>query len=236
MTPVIVSPKWKQNYDTQYVDHTDWRWIGSEDKFANLIRLCSRIPHRQVLEIGSGEGALLKRMEQAGFAEEMYSLEISESSASALRSLALKRLKQATLFDGYATGFDDKSFDLVVLSHIIEHLEHPRILLAEASRIARYIFVEVPLEDNLRLSKDYSFTPLGHINYYSPKTIRRLLQSCDLNVLQQHISPNSVSVYKYRLGVVRGTLAYAVKRMLLVFPAVATQLFTYHCALLATSS
>ena len=188
-----------------------------------------------MLEIGSGEGALLKRMEQAEFAEELYSLEISESSVSALQSLALKRLRQASLFDGYITPFDDKSFDLVVLSHIIEHLEYPRILIAEAARIGRYIFVEVPLEDNLKLPHDYSFTPLGHINYYSPKTIRRLLQSCDLKVLQQHISPNSISVYRYRLGLVRGTLAYAVKRILLLSPVVATQLFTYHCALLATA-
>jgi|SRR5205823_4078376 len=235
MTPVVVSPKWKQNYDAQYLDYTDWRWIGSVDKFANLAKLCSNIPHHRVLEIGSGEGALLKRMEQAEFAEELYSLEISESSVSALQSLALKRLRQASLFDGYITPFDDKSFDLVVLSHIIEHLEYPRILIAEAARIGRYIFVEVPLEDNLKLPHDYSFTPLGHINYYSPKTIRRLLQSCDLKVLQQHISPNSISVYRYRLGLVRGTLAYAVKRILLLSPVVATQLFTYHCALLATA-
>src|SRR5205823_14256490 len=77
MTPVVVSPKWKQNYDAQYLDYTDWRWIGSVDKFANLAKLCSNIPHHRVLEIGPGEGALLKRMEQAEFAEELYSLEIS---------------------------------------------------------------------------------------------------------------------------------------------------------------
>jgi len=237
MTPVVaISPKWKQNYDAQYVHYSDWRWIGSEDKFSNLKRLCSRVPHQRVLEIGSGEGALLKRMEQANFADELYSLEISESSVAALQSLALKRLKQASLFNGYSTTFADKTFDLVVLSHIIEHLEHPRLLLAEAARIARYIFVEVPLEDNLRLPLDYSFNPLGHINYYSPKTIRRLLQTCDLDVLQQRISPIGVSVYRYRLGFVRGTLAYAVKRVLLVCPELATQLFTYHCALLATAS
>jgi SAM-dependent methyltransferase len=235
MTPVVVSPKWKQNYDAQYVDYTDWRWIGSQDKFANLAKLCSNVPHHRVLEIGSGEGALLKRMEQAEFAEELYSLEISESSVSAVQSLALKRLRQATLFDGYTTPFGDKSFDLVVLSHVVEHVEHPRMLIAEAARIGRYIFVEVPLEDNVRLTYNYSFTPLGHINYYSPKTIRRLLQSCDLQVLHQHISANNISIYTYRLGVIRGTLAYTVKRMLLLSPAVATQLFTYHCALLATS-
>ncbi|HEU5401710.1 MAG TPA: class I SAM-dependent methyltransferase, partial [Terriglobales bacterium] len=120
-----------------------WRWIGSEDKYKNIARLCCGIPRHRVLEIGSGDGAVLKRMDNAAFAEELFSLEISESSRAALESLGLKRLKQAALFDGYSTSFPEKYFDLVVLSHVMEHVEHPRILLQEVKRISHFVFVEV---------------------------------------------------------------------------------------------
>ncbi len=51
-------------------------------------------------------------------------------------------------------------------SHVVEH---PRTLLHEARRVARHVFVEVPLEHNLRLPRDFAADDLGHINAYTRK-------------------------------------------------------------------
>jgi hypothetical protein len=67
-------------------------------------------------------------------------------------------------------------------------VEHPRQLIYEASRVARRVFIEVPLEDTARLPRDFVLDPVGHINFYSMKSIRRLAQSCDLRVTHERIT------------------------------------------------
>ena len=233
-----VSQKWKENYDKYYkTEQSEWRWIGSATKFQNIADLCSDIQHEKVLEIGSGEGALLKRMNDAGFASSLHSLEISQSSLSCLSALGLPRLAEARLFDGYTIPYPDAAFDLAVLSHVVEHLEYPRRLLYEAARVARWVFVEVPLEHTARLRMDYSFDPVGHINFYTAKTIRRLLQTCGLRVEKQIVTNIGKEVQIYMRGAVSGLCMYYFKELLLrVTYPVAASLVTYHCALLAVSA
>jgi hypothetical protein len=45
----------------------------------------------------------------------------------------MRNLAEARTYDGYRIPYGDKRFDLAVLSHVVEHLEHPRLLLYEAS-------------------------------------------------------------------------------------------------------
>jgi hypothetical protein len=103
-------------------------------------------------------------------------------------------------------------------------------LLYEGSRVAKYVFVEVPLEDNLRLSDDFVMDKTGHINFYSPKAIRQLVQSCDLRVFRELISNPSKEAYAFRKAKV---INYYIKQSLLkTVPHVATHIFTYHGSLI----
>jgi len=121
-----------------------------------------------------------------------------------------------------------------VLSHVLEHAEHPRMLLYEASRVAKYVLVEVPLEDTVRMTPDFVFNSVGHINFYSWKTIRRLVQSCDLKVVSQVITHCSRPMYEYQSGR-KGVLKYVIKDLLLrASERLACQLFTYHASILCT--
>jgi hypothetical protein len=126
-----------------------------------------------------------------------------------------------------------QSVDLIVLSHVIEHVEHPRQLLYEARRVGKRIFVEVPLEDNIRMSADFTFDKVGHINFYNVKTIRRLLQSCGLKIIRARLSHSSVAAYKFQKGR-RGVINYWIKEALLrTVPDFAARKFTHHYSILA---
>jgi SAM-dependent methyltransferase len=183
-----------------------------------------------VIEIGAGEGAILQRLSDIGFAEKLYALEISPTGVQAIRDREIPGLEECSLFDGYTVPYDDQTFGLAVLSHVLEHVEYPRRLVYEAKRIARFVFVEVPLEDTWRLARDFVRDEVGHINPYSPKTIRRLLQTCDLEILDQVIANRSLASYTYQTGK-KGLVSYYIKEALLrVLPFLATQLFTYHAA------
>jgi hypothetical protein len=114
-------------------------------------------------------------------------------------------------------------------------VEHPRQLLYEAARVAKYVFVEVPLEDTIRLPDDFVFDKVGHINFYSSKTIRRLLQSCNLRIIRQIITNPAKGTFTHKKGA-KGLINYYVKQFLLrAAPRVATRIFTYHAALVCAS-
>jgi SAM-dependent methyltransferase len=157
-----------------------------------------------------------------------------EISPSALDNAREKRLPHANfeLFDGYAISFADRQFALAILSHVIEHVEHPRQLIYEALRVSKNVFIEVPLEGTLRLPSDFVFDPVGHINFYNVATIRSLVQSCGAQILAGRLSHGGRAAYVYQLGRAKGALAYLLKELGLRFVAtLASQFCTYHYAL-----
>jgi hypothetical protein len=111
-------------------------------------------------------------------------------------------------------------------------VEHPRLLLAEAARVAEHLIVEVPLEDTLRASKDFKASVSGHINFYSHRTIRKLLQSSGFEVKEQIFTPVSYRVYEYQYGWRALYKALPKALYLKLAPTWALNRFTYHSALL----
>jgi ubiquinone/menaquinone biosynthesis C-methylase UbiE len=220
----------------RYAGESEWCRLGAIDKADNIVGLCRDVPHASILEVGAGEGSILSRLAELGFGEAHTAIEVSESGVEAIRSRSLPTLVECRLFDGERIPFGDGAFDLVVLSHVIEHVENPRKLLYEAKRVARRVFVEVPLEHNLLLPRDFVADDLGHINAYTSKTVRRLVQSCGLEVLAQTVTNRSRETYEYH-GDRLGGLKYWIKELALrMAPGVATSIWTYHGSLLCGPS
>jgi SAM-dependent methyltransferase len=218
-------------YYEQGAGLTVWRRLGGVDKCENIVRLCSNQEHANILEIGCGDGAILERLAELGFGSQFTGLEISPS---AVRSVQEKNIPSCDvkLFDGYELPFPAKHFDLAILSHVLEHVEYPRRLIQEAARVARSVFVEVPLEDCWRMSRDFVFDRVGHINFYNFKTIRRLVQSCGMTVINARLSHSSLPAYTFRKGKLRGNLSYWFKETALrVVPKLASSAMVYHYSL-----
>ena len=212
----------------------EWKRLSRRDTVDNVTSLCDGIPHRTVLEIGCGDGVLLELLSEVvdDFAEELHAIEVAQSAVDLTRERGIESLRACTLFDGYTIPYDDARFDLAIMSHVIEHVEYPRRLLYEAARVARCVFVEVPLEHNARLPEDFIFTRTGHLNFYSRKTMRRLVQSCGYEVVAQVVTNPSAGVYRHNYGW-NGLVKHFVKStMLRVVPNLAMSLWTYHSALL----
>jgi SAM-dependent methyltransferase len=237
MNEIKISDYLKNNYEDYYKDgNSEWRRIGAMGKADNIISLCDSLPLRSIIEIGAGEGSILERLSELCFGDELFAIEISPSGVKTIKSKEIPRLAECKLFDGYHVPYGDDRFDLAILSHIIEHVEYPRQLLYEATRVAKYVFIEVPLEDTIRLPEDFAFDKVGHINFYSPKTIRRLVQSCNLRVLNQITVNPPKEAYTFMKGR-KGSINYYIKQILVTtLPSLATMLFTYHGALVCERS
>jgi len=220
------------HYEQTYSHHVDfgiqWRRIGARDKAGNIRVLCAHIPHRSVVEVGCGDGAIIREL--GSFAEEIAGLEISRAVVNQCVQAGLN----VSWYDGSRIPYESKSVDLAILSHVVEHLENPREVLYEAARVAHHVFVEVPLEDNCGLKMDFIPNDVGHINFYSIKTIRQLIQTCDLEIKAHKLSNSSLAAYSYRLGT-KGYVAWGIKSSALLIPRLAAKIWTYNYSLIASS-
>lgn len=229
------------HYSTYYGDAqlAQWRELGARGKAANIVALWGSMKHSSapfVVDIGCGDGAVIRELDRLGFAQSYLGLEISESGVQAAQYNRYSSPTTFTLFDGHHIHADDASFDLVILSHVLEHVEEPRRLLCEAARVGKNVFVEVPLELNARTPRNFHWTDVGHINLYNPVVIRHLLQSVGLRIITEKTVCPSRDIFQMQRPGMRGALHWAVKASLLkAAPLAAWRLLTYHEALLAST-
>ncbi len=161
-----------------------WRMLGAKYKAKNIVDVCQSIQPKKILEVGAGDGSILRYLNDWGFGEELYALEIAQSGIDRINERKLSLLKEVNIFDGYKIPYADDSFDLVILAHVLEHVEHERILIRELKRVAKHIVIEVPKDYRFGVDKRMKhFLDYGHINMYTPTLLRFLLQSEGLAIL-----------------------------------------------------
>jgi len=189
----------KTAYDQFYTnDQSTWRMLGAKHKAQNIIDVCAAIKPTKVLEVGAGDGSILHFLDQRNFASELYALEIAQSGVDLINERKLMHLKEVQVFDGYQIPYEDNSFDLVILSHVLEHVEHERILLRELIRVARHIVIEVPKDYRYGVDKRIKhFLSYGHINMYTPSSLRFLLQSEGLVILSDKTSLTDPEILRF---------------------------------------
>jgi ubiquinone/menaquinone biosynthesis C-methylase UbiE len=175
----IISGSVKTAYDAFYEQHDEaWRMLGAKYKAQHIIDVCMGHTFTKVLEVGAGDGSILKLLADKDFAPEYYAVEISASGVEHIKTRGIKNLKSVQVFDGYKLPFGDDSFDLIILSHVLEHVEHERLLLRELRRVAKYIVIEVPRDYKAGVDTRLKhFLAYGHINVYTPTSLRYLLRT-----------------------------------------------------------
>ncbi|MET1053726.1 MAG: class I SAM-dependent methyltransferase [Pedobacter sp.] len=195
----MLSDDVKSAYNDFYTkDDSAWRMLGARSKAANIVAVCKSINPLKVLEVGAGDGSILHFLNEWNFGQELYALEIADTGVDRIRERGLSRLAEAKSFDGYEIPYADDSFDLVILSHVLEHVEHERILIRELKRIAKNIVVEVPLDYRFGVDKRMKhFLDYGHINMYTPTSLRFLLQSEGLTVISGRLSMTPPATTKF---------------------------------------
>jgi ubiquinone/menaquinone biosynthesis C-methylase UbiE len=169
----------KNAYDEFYKTHDEtWRMLGAKYKAQHIIDVCKGQSFKKVLEVGAGDGSILKLLSDQNFAPEYHAVEISDSGVAHIKSRDIRNLVSVQEFDGYKLPFEDDSFDLIILSHVLEHVEHERLLLREIKRVSKSFVIEVPIDYKPGVDKRIKhFLAYGHINVYTPTSLRYLLQT-----------------------------------------------------------
>ena len=79
--------------------------------------------------------------------------------------------------------FNDKFFDIILMHHIIEHIKNDVGVLKECHRVLKddgYLIIGTPNEGGLigrflRVVNKKSYDDFEHVNFYTPKSMERLL-------------------------------------------------------------
>jgi ubiquinone/menaquinone biosynthesis C-methylase UbiE len=184
---IAVNQNLQESYNDQYSSESAiWRGLSAKQKFNNIIEITSSNTFKKVLEVGAGDGSILKLLSENNFAEELYAVEISESGIAQIKNKNIAHLQSVQLFDGYKLPFGDKSFDLIILSHVLEHVEHERLLLREIHRVAKYLVIEVPKDYRFGAEQKLAhFLAYGHINLYTPTSLKFLLMTENFKIQRE---------------------------------------------------
>jgi SAM-dependent methyltransferase len=202
------------------------RKLGALEKCKSVMYLCVGMRFSKVAEIGCGLCSLLEQLDKHAFAKEFYGLEVSPSVIEYIKEkVNIPTLKTVYLLDTAHTSFSAETFDLCILSHVIEHVSDPCALVKEALRISNYVLIEVPLDANLstflwqKISGRNPFNnSAGHIQFFNKRAVHELVKASGGIVLKSRLYRPCYVIYekptlKVGLNYVKSALFFLTYKM-----------------------
>ncbi len=147
-------------------------------------------PTITILDVGGGAGLILRDI--YNYIEKQHSRKVKQRSLDLSPGfLHLQMKNNPGLTDVYncsieSTPLSEKEVDLVLMIDVLEHLYNLEACYRELRRIAKYVLIKVPLEQNLTVSIvdlliDYkkmrsSEDSVGHLHFYNYHSIKKELE------------------------------------------------------------
>ncbi len=149
-----ISKEYRELYAGYYADPhgglATKRALAAADSLQHIRQLLDGYNPETIIDVGAGNGSVLEALQHSDLGNRLIAVEISASGIADIKARQLPKLIDVQLFNGYEIPYGDGAFDLAIAIHVLEHVEHERVLLRELRRVAKRIIVEVPLENGLR--------------------------------------------------------------------------------------
>lgn len=206
-------------------------YIGAEKQIKTSFRKKLKIIEKykkgeRLLDVGCAVGFFLEVAEENGW--DAFGVELSEWASNYARGRGLN------VFMGDLTeaNFSDDYFDAITMWEVIPNLTDPYSNLIEANKILKKNGLIAILTGNINsiIARFYGInwgnvTPEGNLYYFTPKTLRRMLEITGFNIVKitthgditQNERIRRLPIYKYirftanKLGLGNFMTVYALK-------------------------
>jgi len=148
----------------------------------NITALVKRAGPRRLLDVGCGEGVVLRHLDRHLRGVDVIGLDVDGTGLRVAQSQNSVSLVQGSVYDlPFASG----SFDLVLCCEVLEHVERPAAAIAELARVSRAgVLLSVPNEPIWRLSNmargkylRHFGNTTGHIQHWTRWAFLRLVRN-----------------------------------------------------------
>lgn len=150
--------------------------------YKEMLKLIKPLKPVRVLDAGCGEGFSIVKLSRNKIGKQITGIDNSKEAIL----LGKKMYPQLDISQGniYELNFDSNTFDLVICTEVLEHLENPVKALAELKRVSKkYLVFSVPNEPIFRISNFMRGKHLlrfgnhpEHINNWSSTSFEKLLR------------------------------------------------------------
>lgn len=124
-----------KNYESLYhsVEYTNWWFVARRDMLFKFLAKYNIPKDAKILDIGCAAGTFLLELQNAGYTN----LTALDYSADAIARVKEKGITNAYVMDGHNPEFEANSFDVLVSSDSLEHLEKDELALANWYKILK---------------------------------------------------------------------------------------------------
>jgi hypothetical protein len=139
-----------------------------------------------VFEVGASSGFNLSLYFNEGL--KVYGVEPSQTNV-----VSAKKCYDIDIFNGvfqeYLTDYQgEKIYDLIFLSHTLEHIINPYQFLLELSKInSKYMFIEVPCLDYKFSDEPFGMFTDEHINYFTFDNLRYMMKNLGYSFIEANM-------------------------------------------------
>ncbi|RKY88002.1 hypothetical protein DRQ15_10395 [candidate division KSB1 bacterium] len=174
---------------------------------------------KNVLDLGCGDGYLSYLIAKKGFV--VTSLDISPKRLEKFKDIAEKYHIEQKIGDVTNTGLVSQSFDLIVCSEVLEHIENYKDVLKEAHRLlapgGRFI-LSVPNRENLKIiTCPYCLKPFyrdGHVNRFDENGLSKDLIETGFEVENSQVLRSRIlNQFQYHLHLPYGSALRLIDRI-----------------------
>lgn len=162
-------------YAVQYGDEAEQR-----KKKRGVLGLCARFapPEARLLDVGCSLGFMLEEAEKTGW--EAHGIELSTDAAAKARARGVKNIEVG---DITAIGYPERFFDVIIMTHVLEHLDDPFGYLRKMARWLKeggILYISVPnfsSHSARRDGKDWTtLVPEEHISQFTVRALRMAME------------------------------------------------------------
>jgi 2-polyprenyl-3-methyl-5-hydroxy-6-metoxy-1,4-benzoquinol methylase len=208
-TPVPTQEKLADSYNIDYYgDKTSkfsyvierWSLFAARKRVRKLIKLHgAKAQKLRILDIGCGRGVLLKALKSLG--HDVVGVERKDSPFSNIPDVVCGDLD--------TINFKAESFDIIILWHVLEHLDEPAKVLSQINHIQKKegsLFISVPNFGSIQASifkKHWFHLDLPrHLFHFDEQAIQNMLKNTDMQITHRGTTSFDQNVY----GFIQSTL------------------------------